>query len=102
MVGNLFAHIVERNPLSRARELVFVNNLVYNRGKIDLDVQSERRRVTKSSVEGNVFLRGPSYAVTRGPSTCAPAAPTACTRRRACTCTTTTRRRPAPTTMIVS
>ena len=32
MVGNLFAHIVERNPLSRARELVFVNNVVYNRG----------------------------------------------------------------------
>ena len=31
MVGNLLAHSVERNPLSRARELVFVNNLVYDR-----------------------------------------------------------------------
>ncbi|HTU66046.1 MAG TPA: hypothetical protein VMF52_08860 [Steroidobacteraceae bacterium] len=61
MVGNLFAHIVERNPLSRSRELVFVNNLVYNRSKRDLDLQSQDSRVTKSSVEGNVFIKGPSY-----------------------------------------
>jgi pectate lyase len=61
MVGNLFAHIAERNPLSRARELVFVNNMVYNRQTRDLDLQSQDSRVTKSSIEGNVFLRGPSY-----------------------------------------
>ena len=36
-VGNLMAHIVERNPLSRAAELVMVNNLVYNRGTMDVD-----------------------------------------------------------------
>jgi len=60
MAGNLFAHIVERNPLSRARELVFVNNLVYDRNNMDLDLQSESARVTKSSVVGNHFLRGPS------------------------------------------
>jgi hypothetical protein len=61
LIGNLFAHIYERNPLSRAKELVFVNNLVYNRGTRDLDLQSEQSRVTKSVVEGNVFVRGPSY-----------------------------------------
>jgi hypothetical protein len=67
VIGNLFAHIVERNPLSRSRELVFVNNLVYNRGIRDLDLQSQDSRVTKSSVEGNVFLRGPDYNVTTRP-----------------------------------
>jgi hypothetical protein len=67
MIGNLFAHIQERNPLSRARELVFVNNLVYNRGIRDLDLQSEQSRVTKNTVEGNVFLRGPSYAYSSRP-----------------------------------
>ena len=41
MVGNLFAHIVARNPLSRATEFVFTNNLVYNRGTMDVDLQSE-------------------------------------------------------------
>jgi hypothetical protein len=61
MVGNLLAHIVERNPLSRARELVFVNNLVYDRAHMDIDIQSLSSRVTKSSLDGNVFLRGPSY-----------------------------------------
>ena len=62
MVGNLLAHNVERNPLSRARELVFVNNLVYDRGTMDVDCQSEDGRVTKSSIVGNVFLRGPSFS----------------------------------------
>ena len=61
-VGNLLAHIVERNPLSRATELVMVNNLVYDRGTMDLDLQSEDGRVSKSSVVGNVFLRGPSFS----------------------------------------
>ena len=59
-VGNLLAHIVERNPLSRAVELVFVNNLVYNRRDMDVDLQGEDRRVSESSIVGNVFLRGPS------------------------------------------
>ena len=61
-VGNLMAHIVERNPLSRAAELVLVNNLVYNRGTMDVDLQSEDGRVSKTSVVGNVFLRGPSFS----------------------------------------
>jgi hypothetical protein len=67
MVGNLIAHSMERNPLSRARELVFVNNLVYDRGIRDLDLQSQSDRVTKSALEGNVFLRGPSNAATTRP-----------------------------------
>ena len=46
MAGNLIAHSVERNPLSRARQLVFVNNLVYDRTNIDSDFQSESGRVT--------------------------------------------------------
>ena len=61
MVGNLVAHFVERNPLSRARQLVFVNNLVYDRANIDYDGQSEYNRITSTSLVGNVFLRGPSY-----------------------------------------
>ena len=62
MVGNLFAHIVERNPLSRASEFVFVNNVVYDRGTMDVDLQSQDGVITKSSVVGNVFLRGPSFS----------------------------------------
>jgi pectate lyase len=60
-VGNLLAHIVERNPLSRATELVMANNLVYNRGHLDVDLQGQDGRVSKTSVVGNEFLRGPSF-----------------------------------------
>jgi pectate lyase len=67
MYGNLLAHIVERNPLARSRELVFVNNLVYDRGNMDLDGQTDYDRTTKSSIVGNVFLRGPSYSRTTKP-----------------------------------
>jgi pectate lyase len=67
MTGNLFAHVVERNPLSRARELVFVNNVVYNRANMDVDLQSSSSRQTRSSIVGNVFLRGPSYVRTTRP-----------------------------------
>jgi len=61
-VGNLMAHIVNRNPLSRAAEFVMVNNLVYNRGDTDLDLQSEDGRVSKTSIVGNEFLRGPNFS----------------------------------------
>jgi len=62
MAGNLLAHIVARNPLSRASEFVYTNNVVYNRGSMDLDLQSQDGVITKSSVVGNVFLRGPSFS----------------------------------------
>jgi hypothetical protein len=61
-VGNLLAHIVERNPLSRATQLVMVNNLVYDRGTMDLDLASQDGDVSRSSVVGNEFLRGPSFS----------------------------------------
>jgi hypothetical protein len=59
--GNLLAHIVERNPLSRAYDFVFVNNLVYNRGNRGLDLQ-RGLGVTRSSIRGNEFLLGPSWS----------------------------------------
>ena len=62
MTNNLLAHIVERNPLSRDREMVMVNNLIYNRANVDVDLQGEKGIVTKNSVVGNVFLKGPSFA----------------------------------------
>jgi pectate lyase len=67
MVGNLFAHQVERNPLSRASELVFVNNVVYNRSTRDLDLQSEDSAATKNTVLNNLFIRGPSYTSDTSP-----------------------------------
>ena len=54
--------MVERNPLSRTSELVFVNNVVYNRGTIDLDIQAENGANVKSTVIHNLFIRGPSYS----------------------------------------
>jgi hypothetical protein len=64
--GNLLAHIVERNPLSRAYEFVFVNNLVYDRSNRGLDLQGGNG-VTKSSIRGNEFLLGPSWSRVTAP-----------------------------------
>lgn len=61
VVNNLYAHIVERNPLSRASDFTFVNNVVYNRSNMDVDLQSEQGIVTKNSIVGNVFIRGGDY-----------------------------------------
>jgi hypothetical protein len=62
MIGNLMAHQVERNPASRAAQFVFVNNVVYNRGHMDVDLHSQDSRITQSSVVGNVFRRGPDLS----------------------------------------
>lgn len=62
ITGNLLAHTVERNPLSRAAEMVFVNNMVYDRGTMDVQIQSDGVTPTKNTVLKNVFLRGPSYS----------------------------------------
>ena len=62
IVGNLLAHIAARNPLSRGKQMVFVNNVVYNRANVDVDLQSEDGRVTNNSLVGNVFIRGPDYS----------------------------------------
>src|SRR5690606_10021034 len=62
VIGNLFAHNKERNPLSRATHAVIVNNVVYNRANMDVDLQSEKGLTTHTAVIGNVYLRGPDYA----------------------------------------
>jgi pectate lyase len=62
MTGNLLAHTVERNPLSRAAELVFVNNVIYDRGHMDMQIQSDGIVPTKNTVLKNLFVRGPSYS----------------------------------------
>lgn len=56
--GNLLAHNYSRNPLSRASQFVFVNNVVYGSGNMDVDLQSEGL-VTHNTIVGNVFIRAP-------------------------------------------
>jgi pectate lyase len=63
LTNNLMAHIVERNPLSRDREMVMVNNLIYDRVDFDVDLQSEKGLVTKNTVIGNVFIKGPNFGM---------------------------------------
>lgn len=59
--GNLLAHNIERNPLTRAAQMVFINNVVYNRANMDVDLQSQDGISTRNSVIGNVFIRGADY-----------------------------------------
>lgn len=61
MIGNLLAHQVDRNPLSRAPRLVFVNNVVYNRKYYDVDLQG-RGTASENSIAGNVFIRGKDHS----------------------------------------
>lgn len=58
VIGNLLAHNRERNPLTRSKQFVFVNNVVYNNRSTALDLQSEHGIVTNNTVIGNVFIRG--------------------------------------------
>jgi hypothetical protein len=64
MVGNLLAHQADRNPLSRAPRLVFVNNVVYNRRSYEVDLQG-RDSPSENAIVGNVFVRGKDYANTK-------------------------------------
>jgi hypothetical protein len=41
---------------------VFVNNIVYDRGTMDMQIQSNGVTATKNTVLKNLFLRGPSYS----------------------------------------
>ena len=61
MVGGLLAHATYRNPLSRASSLVFVNNMVYDRGIADITLQNNVGDPSNNSIVGNVFLKGASY-----------------------------------------
>jgi pectate lyase len=65
--NNLMAHIVERNPLTRDREMVMTNNLIYNRVDFDVDLQGEKGISTKNSVVGNVFIKGPNFKMKTKP-----------------------------------
>jgi hypothetical protein len=67
VVGNLMAHQVERNPLTRAQRAVIVNNVIYNRMNMDVDVQGEKGIATQTTVIGNVFLRGADYTRSHKP-----------------------------------
>ena len=67
LIGNLMAHQAARNPLSRASRVVIVNNVVYNRGNADVELQSEAGMPTFTSIVGNVFIRGPSYRLDHKP-----------------------------------
>ena len=92
-VGNLMAHIVERNPLSRAVELVLVNNVVYDRarhGRRSAGRGWPRLRDFRSSA--TCSCAAPASAETRGRSSCAPAARIRWFPEVACTSTTTMRR----------
>jgi hypothetical protein len=63
MYGNLMAHNVGRNPLSRASELVMVNNTIYDWMWNGTDLQGEHGIVTNNTIIGNYYKPGPS---TRG------------------------------------
>jgi hypothetical protein len=67
VINNLLAHIVERNPASLTTQMVFVNNVVYNRANMDVDLQSQYGRITRSAIVGNVFIRGADYTRTMKP-----------------------------------
>jgi hypothetical protein len=58
IVGNLFANNRDRNPHSRATQLLFANNLVYNPGgMIKLGTTGS---ATSTTVIGNQFIVGPN------------------------------------------
>lgn len=59
--GNLVAHVVSRSPLTNATNAVIVNNVVYNWQNMAVDLQSQKGDITRNSVVGNVFVKGPDY-----------------------------------------
>jgi pectate lyase len=60
--GNLLAHVVARNPLSNATNVVIVNNVIYNWKNFGVDLQGQSGLPTKNAVVGNVFVKGPDYS----------------------------------------
>jgi hypothetical protein len=67
IVGNLLAHNKARNPLSYTTNMVFVNNVVYNRANKDVDIGSMNGMVPQAAVVGNVFIRGADYGIGNEP-----------------------------------
>jgi hypothetical protein len=69
LIGNLFAHNIERNPLSKTGEFVFVNNIVYNWPKDASRVANEGDVRSKNAFVGNLYVRGPDYRSIAGAQT---------------------------------
>jgi pectate lyase len=72
VTNNLFAHNIERSPLTKTGQFVFANNLIYNwvieasRFQNEVEEQYGGDVVrTKNSIVGNLYIRGPSYEVVR-------------------------------------
>jgi len=57
-IGNLNAHVVDRNPLSFASNVVLVNNVVYNAVQRGFSLVSQGL-VTNHTVVGNILIDGP-------------------------------------------
>ena len=66
-INNLFAHSIDRNPLSNAEDFVFVNNVVYNRKYRAVYIDNNYGLITRNSIVGNVFVEGPDYVNGSGP-----------------------------------
>ncbi|HZD52493.1 MAG TPA: hypothetical protein VE175_05560, partial [Woeseiaceae bacterium] len=58
LIGNLIAHVHNRTPRSAAERFVFVNNVVYNAGIIQLNLYGTHGLKTDNSIVGNVFING--------------------------------------------
>jgi hypothetical protein len=57
-IGNLFVSNRDRNPHSRAAQLLFANNLVYNPG--GMVKIGTTGKVSSSTIIGNQFIKGPN------------------------------------------
>lgn len=66
LAGNLLASMQSRLPMTAASNATIVNNVIYNWGNTATDLQSHGL-VTKNSVVGNVYLRGPDTASSNAP-----------------------------------
>jgi hypothetical protein len=59
-VGNIMAHIRERNPRALSSDAVLVNNLVYNATERNHNLETINQAITTHSVVGSIFLDGPT------------------------------------------
>ncbi|MEL6192122.1 MAG: DUF5060 domain-containing protein [Bacteroidota bacterium] len=61
-LGNMFAHADQRQPLSHISNLIFSNNLLYNRGLRFIQLANTRSpgEISSNTIQGNVFVEGPN------------------------------------------
>lgn len=60
LYGNLLAHNDERNPLVQGSNIEIINNVVYDRGKKDVEIGSDTEP-QYINVIGNYFKKGPGW-----------------------------------------